>query len=63
LAAYLLGSAVGIVPGSVLYVSLGATVGAGGDRGGLVLSLVPAALGLVALGAARWWHLHRRTTR
>ena len=59
--AYLLGTAVGIVPGSVLYVGIGATAGAGGDAGGLLLSLVPFAVGLVGLALARWWQLRRRS--
>ena len=58
--AYLLGTAVGIVPGSVLYVAIGATAGAAGDAGGLLLSLVPFALGVVGLAAVRWWQLRRR---
>ena len=59
--AYLLGTAIGIVPGSVLHVSIGATVGAAGDGGGLLLGLVPLGLGLLGLAAARWWQLRRRT--
>ncbi|QXG77944.1 VTT domain-containing protein [Modestobacter sp. L9-4] len=59
---YLLGSAVGLVPGTVLHVTIGATVGAAGDGGGpgLLLSLVPLALGAVGLAGARWWQLRRR---
>ena len=63
LGAYLLGSTGGIVPGSVLHVGIGATVGAAEDRGGLLLSLVPLTLGLVGLGLARWWQLRRRAAR
>jgi uncharacterized membrane protein YdjX (TVP38/TMEM64 family) len=59
--AYLLGTAVGIVPGSVLYVAIGATAGATGDAGGLLVGLVPLGLGLAGLAGARWW-LRRRTT-
>jgi uncharacterized membrane protein YdjX (TVP38/TMEM64 family) len=58
---YLLGSAVGLVPGTVLHVTIGATVGAAGDGGpGLLLSLVPLTLGGLGLVAARWWQLRRR---
>lgn len=63
LGAYLLGSAAGIVPGSVLHVGIGATVGAAGDGGGLLVSLVPFALVLVVVGPARWWQLRRRAAR
>ena len=58
---YLLGSAVGLVPGTVLHVTIGATVGAAGHDGqrGLLLSLIPLACALVALAGARVWR-HRR---
>jgi len=52
---YLAGSTLGIVPGTVLHVALGATVGAAGPQGGpaLLLGLVPLALTLVVLAAVR----------
>jgi uncharacterized membrane protein YdjX (TVP38/TMEM64 family) len=59
---YLTGTAVGLVPGTVLHVAIGATVGAAGDGGGpgLLLSLLPlAGAGLVAL-AYRWRRSRRR---
>ena len=58
---YLLGSAVGLVPGTVLHVAVGATVGAAGHGGGLrlLVSGVPLALAVVAVAAWRW---HRRRT-
>jgi uncharacterized membrane protein YdjX (TVP38/TMEM64 family) len=61
LGAYLLGSVGGIVPGSVLHVGIGATVGADGGSGGLLLGLVPLALALVGLTLGRRWLLRRRT--
>ncbi|MFQ1004056.1 TVP38/TMEM64 family protein [Modestobacter sp. SSW1-42] len=57
---YLLGSTAGVVPGSVLHVGIGATLGAAGGGGGLLLSLVPVGLVLAGLGLARWWQLRRR---
>jgi uncharacterized membrane protein YdjX (TVP38/TMEM64 family) len=57
---YLLGTAAGLVPGTVLHVSIGATVGAAGDGRGLLLSLVPLALALVVLAGAR--ARYRRST-
>jgi uncharacterized membrane protein YdjX (TVP38/TMEM64 family) len=58
---YLAGSALGLVPGTVLHVAIGATVGAAGETGGptLLLSLVPLSLALVVLVAVR---LRRRRT-
>jgi uncharacterized membrane protein YdjX (TVP38/TMEM64 family) len=52
---YLAGSALGLVPGTLLHVTIGATVGAAGDGGGatLLLSLLPAAAAVVALFALR----------
>lgn len=52
---YMAGSALGLVPGTVLHVTIGATVGAAGRDGGasLALSLLPLTLALVALGVAR----------
>jgi uncharacterized membrane protein YdjX (TVP38/TMEM64 family) len=63
LRSYLAGSALGLVPGTVLHVTIGATVGAVGDTGGpvLLLSLVPLTLALAALVVARVRH-RRRTT-
>ncbi|MCZ2811007.1 VTT domain-containing protein [Modestobacter sp. VKM Ac-2979] len=57
---HLAGSALGLVPGTVLHVSIGATVGAAG-RGGvpLLASLVPLTVALVVLGVAT--HRRRRT--
>jgi uncharacterized membrane protein YdjX (TVP38/TMEM64 family) len=57
LRSFLVGSAVGLVPGTVLHVTIGATVGTAGETGGpvLLLSLVP--LGLALAGACAW---HRR---
>jgi uncharacterized membrane protein YdjX (TVP38/TMEM64 family) len=51
---YLAGSALGLVPGTVLHVAVGATVGATGQDGGvpLLLSLVPLTLALGVLGVA-----------
>jgi uncharacterized membrane protein YdjX (TVP38/TMEM64 family) len=60
LRAYLLGSAVGLVPGTVLHVTIGATVGAAGDGPVLLLSLVPLVLALVALVLVHRWHARRR---
>ncbi|WP_246080270.1 TVP38/TMEM64 family protein [Modestobacter altitudinis] len=60
LRSYLLGSAVGLVPGTVLHVTIGATVGAAGDGPVLLLSLVPLALGLVALLLVHRWRARRR---
>ena len=59
LRAYLAGSALGLVPGTLLHVTIGATVGAAGETGGptLLLSLVPLALALAVLVGV---HLHRR---
>ena len=57
---YLVGSALGLVPGTVLHVTIGATVGTG-DKHVLLLSLVPLGLALVALAAARWWQVRRRS--
>ena len=55
LRSYLLGSSVGIVPGTVLHVTIGATVGAAGQQGGpvLLLGLVPLTLALVVLAVAQ----------
>ncbi|WP_448615023.1 TVP38/TMEM64 family protein [Modestobacter sp. URMC 112] len=54
---YLAGSAVGLVPGTVLHVAVGASVGAAGedDGPGLLLSLLPLALAGAALLAVRTW--------
>ena len=51
---YLVGSAAGLLPGTVLHVGVGATVGAAGSTGGttLLLSLVP--LALVGTGLLVW---------
>jgi uncharacterized membrane protein YdjX (TVP38/TMEM64 family) len=58
---YLVGSSVGLVPGTVLHVAVGATVGAAGADGGpsVLLSLVPLGLAAVALLGARWWSRRR----
>jgi uncharacterized membrane protein YdjX (TVP38/TMEM64 family) len=61
LRSYLLGSAVGLVPGTVLHVTIGATVGAAGDGPVLLLSLVPLGLALVALVLVHRWHVRRRS--
>jgi uncharacterized membrane protein YdjX (TVP38/TMEM64 family) len=64
---YLVGSAVGLVPGTVLHVTIGATVGAAGgaagDAGGpvLLVSLLPLGLALIGLALARRRHVRRRT--
>jgi uncharacterized membrane protein YdjX (TVP38/TMEM64 family) len=55
---YLVGSVLGLVPGTVLHVTIGATVGAG-DGHALLLSLVPLGLALVALPLVRRWHARR----
>lgn len=52
---YLLGTAVGLVPGTVLHVTIGATVGASGDGPGLLLSLLPLAGAVLLALAHRWW--------
>jgi uncharacterized membrane protein YdjX (TVP38/TMEM64 family) len=54
LRSYLVGSTVGLLPGTLLHVTIGATVGAAGRTGGpvLLLSLVPLALALVAVVVA-----------
>jgi uncharacterized membrane protein YdjX (TVP38/TMEM64 family) len=59
---YLLGSAVGLVPGTVLHVSIGATVGAAGDGPGPLLSLIPLSIAVLGLVAAHWWRARRRRT-
>ena len=55
LRSYLVGSTVGLVPGTLLHVTIGATVGAAGSPGGpvLLLSLIPLALALAALVVIR----------
>ncbi|MEU2350567.1 VTT domain-containing protein [Modestobacter sp. NPDC049651] len=60
---YLLGSAVGLAPGTLLHVTVGATVGTTGPGGGLGLlaSLVPLALALVALLVLRPWRRRHRS--
>ncbi|MCZ2815526.1 TVP38/TMEM64 family protein [Modestobacter sp. VKM Ac-2984] len=52
---HLAGTALGLVPGTVLHVSIGATVGSADQDGGvpLLLSLVPLTLALVTLGVVR----------
>ena len=52
---YLVGSAVGLVPGTVLHVTIGATVGSADSSPVLLLSLVPLGLALGALGGVRAW--------
>ncbi|MGY1840308.1 MULTISPECIES: TVP38/TMEM64 family protein [unclassified Modestobacter] len=54
---HLLGSAIGLTPGTVLHVAVGATVGAAGlgDGRTLLVTLVPLTLALVGFGAAHWW--------
>jgi uncharacterized membrane protein YdjX (TVP38/TMEM64 family) len=63
LRSYLLGSAVGLVPGTVLHVTIGATIGAAGDGPVLLLSLVPLGLALVALALVRGRHVRRTVAR
>jgi uncharacterized membrane protein YdjX (TVP38/TMEM64 family) len=65
LRSFLVGSAVGLVPGTVLHVTIGATVGAAGETGGpvLLLGLVPLGLALVALAGVRAWHCRRTAAR
>jgi uncharacterized membrane protein YdjX (TVP38/TMEM64 family) len=63
LRAYLAGSALGLTPGTVLHVTIGATVGSGDGGRMLLLSLVPLALALVALAGAGAWHRRRTTAR
>jgi uncharacterized membrane protein YdjX (TVP38/TMEM64 family) len=53
---YVVGSAVGLVPGTVLHVTIGATVGSADGGPVLLLSLVPLGLALVALAGAGAWH-------
>jgi uncharacterized membrane protein YdjX (TVP38/TMEM64 family) len=50
---YLAGTALGLVPGTVLHVTIGATVGSASGRPVLLLSLVPLALALAALAVVR----------
>ena len=57
---YLLGSALGLVPGTVLHVTVGATVGSADGGPVLLFSLVPLGLALAALVCARV--VHRRRT-
>jgi uncharacterized membrane protein YdjX (TVP38/TMEM64 family) len=52
---YLRGTAVGVVPGTVLHVAIGATVGSAGDRPTALLSLVPLVLALAVLAGSRAW--------
>ncbi|WP_460683230.1 TVP38/TMEM64 family protein [Modestobacter lapidis] len=52
---YLAGTALGLVPGTVLHVAIGATVGSAGEQPTLLLSLVPLALALAVLAGARAW--------
>jgi uncharacterized membrane protein YdjX (TVP38/TMEM64 family) len=52
LRSYLVGSTLGLVPGTVLHVTIGATVGTG-SRHALLLSLIPLGLTLVALPLVR----------
>lgn len=63
LRSYLVGSTVGLVPGTLLHVTIGATVGAAGSTGGpvLLLSLIPLALALAALVVVR--RFSRRRSR
>jgi uncharacterized membrane protein YdjX (TVP38/TMEM64 family) len=58
---YLVGSSIGLVPGTVLHVAVGATVGAAGTDGGpsLLFSLVPLTVAAAALLGARWWSRRR----
>jgi len=57
---YMLGSVVGLVPGTILHVTVGATVGAAGNGGAdLLISLVPLGLALLALPLARVWRRRR----
>jgi uncharacterized membrane protein YdjX (TVP38/TMEM64 family) len=59
LPAYLLGSTVGLVPGTVLHVTIGATVGSASDGQVLLLSLIPLGLTLVAAALVHRWHRRR----
>jgi uncharacterized membrane protein YdjX (TVP38/TMEM64 family) len=63
LRSYLAGSALGLVPGTLLHVAVGATVGTAGDTGGpvLLLSLGPLALAVAAFAAFTRTRHRRRT--
>jgi uncharacterized membrane protein YdjX (TVP38/TMEM64 family) len=63
LRAYLAGSAIGLVPGTVLHVTIGATVGSAEHSPVLMLSLVPLAVALAALTGTWAWHRRRPATR
>ena len=60
---YLVGTAAGLLPGTVLHVAIGATVGSAGDRQVALFSLVPLLLAVVALTGARVWHRRRAAVR
>jgi uncharacterized membrane protein YdjX (TVP38/TMEM64 family) len=56
---YLVGSTLGLVPGTVLHVTIGATVGTG-SRHALLLSMIPLGLALVVLALVRIFRTHVR---
>jgi uncharacterized membrane protein YdjX (TVP38/TMEM64 family) len=59
---YLAGSAVGLVPGTVLHVTIGATVGTTSGPV-LLVSLLPLGLALAALAVARIQYRRRTAAR
>jgi uncharacterized membrane protein YdjX (TVP38/TMEM64 family) len=61
---YLVGSAIGLVPGTVLHVAVGASVGSAGTDGGrsLLLSLIPLTGALLLLAGTAWWRRHTSAT-
>jgi uncharacterized membrane protein YdjX (TVP38/TMEM64 family) len=57
---YLVGSSLGLVPGTILHVAVGSSVGAAGDGPGLLLSLVPLAAAALAVLVVHRWRSRRQ---
>jgi uncharacterized membrane protein YdjX (TVP38/TMEM64 family) len=59
---YLVGSTIGLVPGTVLHVAVASHVAAADDGPGLLIGLIPLAAAVLCAPAVHRWRRRRRTT-